>query len=478
MSTRIAPAILTLAAITAAGAGGYVAGHQGIRLPDLAVLFAKPVHAEPIASGPVIYYRDPDGKPAYAAEPHKTADGRDYLPVHASEDVGFDDASASDATAAADTPAEASAAGPTPGTAGTKRILFYRNPMGLPDTSQVPKKDSMGMDYIPVYDGDTDDGNIVKVSPGKLQRTGIRSEPAERRVLSLPLRASGTIQLDERRVSVVTTRSDAFIDHVENVTTGDQVHKGQPLMRLYSPDITSAAALYLSSIGVAGARQRLENLNVPTEVIAEIERSHKVALSINWTAPRDGVITERTAVEGMKAAPGDVLFRIADTSSVWALIDVTERDMPMVKLGQLVTVHARGFGDKPFSGTIAIIYPQVNRETRTTRVRVELANPDGILRPDMYVDAEIATGTALPVVTVPMNAVIDTGTKQVVIIDRGDGKFEPRPVTLGQRNADFVEVREGVAEGDKVVVAANFLIDAESNLKAALQGLTAPGDAK
>lgn len=466
MSSRIASAILTLAALSAAGAGGYVAGQKGMGLAQLAMLWPQQVHAAAKASGPVIYYRDPDGKPAFASQPRKTSDGRDYLPVHSSEDVSFDD-----------TPPEPTIAD-TSSAATTKRILFYRNPMGLPDTSAVPKKDSMGMDYIPVYDGDADDGGVVKISPGKLQRTGVRSEPATRRVLSLPLRASGTIQLDERRVSIVATRSDAFIDHVEDVTTGDRVRKGQPLIRLYSPEISSASALYMSSIGVAGARQRLENLNVPVEVITEMERSHKVTLSITWPAPRDGVVTERTAVEGMKAESGDVLFRIADTALVWALVDVTERDMPMVKIGQTVTVHARGFGDKPFVGTVAVIYPQVNRETRTTRVRVELSNPDGILRPDMYVDAEIATGGETPVVTVPMSAVIDSGAKQVVILDKGDGKFEPRPVTLGQRNADFVEVREGVAEGDQVVVAANFLIDAESNLKAALQGLTAPGDTR
>ncbi|WP_413989762.1 efflux RND transporter periplasmic adaptor subunit [Labrys okinawensis] len=471
MSYRIASTILTFAAIGAAGAGGYYAGQDGLRWPGVTISTAQATQAPAAASGPIVYYRDPDGKPSYSAGPRKTAAGHDYLPVHADEDISFDEASGEAVSPAATT---AKAASP----AGAKRILYYRNPMGLPDTSQAPKKDSMGMDYIPVFEGDSDDGDAVKVSPGKLQRTGVRTETAQSRILSLPVRASGTIQLDERRISVVATRSDAFIDHVEDVTTGDRVSKGQPLLRLYSPDIAAASAQYLSSLGAQGSRQRLENLNVPAEVIDEIERNRKAATSIVWTAPRNGIVTERNVVEGMKAAPGDVLFRLADISTVWALIDVTERDLPMIAVGQTVTVRARGFVDSSFAGRVTVIYPQVNKETRTTRVRVELANPDGILRPDMYVDAEIATGSQAPVTTVPMSAVIDSGTRQVVIVDKGEGRFEPRTVTLGQRNSDFAEIKDGVAPGDKVVVAANFLIDAESNLKAALQGLATSGDGK
>jgi len=470
MRPRIASAVLTLAALTAAGAGGYYAGRHELRLPDLEALPHPSARAAPAVSGPVIYYRDPDGKPFYAAEPRRTTDGRALLPVHASEDVSFEDAQA-------DVSAD-------PGAAVPKRVLYYRNPMGLPDTSPVPKKDSMGMDYIPVYTGEDEDGSTVRISPGKLQRTGVRSEPAQQRILSAPIRGSGTIQLDERRIVVVAVRADAFVENVSEVTTGDRVKKGQALLRLYSPEVTAAGALYLTDLNgagrdalVGGARLRLENLGVPADAIAEIERQRKVPRLITWTAPRDGVVLERNAVEGMKAAPGDILFRLADVSIVWALVDVAERDLPMIALGQPVSVRARGFVDRVFAGKVAMIYPQVNKETRTTRVRVELANPDGILRPDMYVDADIATGAAASVITVPASAVIDSGMRQVVIIDKGEGRFEPRPVKLGRRDTDYVEIRDGVAAGDKVVVAANFLIDAESNLKAALSGLNG-GDPK
>jgi Cu(I)/Ag(I) efflux system membrane fusion protein len=211
---------------------------------------------------------------------------------------------------------------------------------------------------------------------------------------------------------------------------------------------------------------------VPADTMKEIIRTRKVPLSVAWTAPRNGVVLERAAVDGMRAMPGDSLFRLADISTVWALIDISERDLPLVAVGQSVIVRPRGLAERTFTGRISLIYPQINKETRTARIRVELANPDGILRPGTYIEAEIQTGSESPVVTVPSTAVIDSGSRQVVILDKGSGRFEPRPVKLGRRSQDYVEVKEGIAAGDEVVVGANFLIDAESNLKAALRGLT------
>jgi Cu(I)/Ag(I) efflux system membrane fusion protein len=470
MSTRITSVFLTLVAISAAGAGGYYAGSNGLRVEGLAFSAPATSKAAPAASGPVVYYRDPDGKPFYAATPRKTADGRDYLPVLASEDVSFEEQ--------ASPKEKPSATAAVPSSASAKKILYYRNPMGLPDTSPVPKKDSMGMDYLPVYDGEDSEDGTLAISLGKMQRSGVRTEQAASRVLSVPVRASGTIQLDERRISVVATRSDAFIEKVSNITTGEKVAKGQDLVRLYSPDIATAGAQYVTELSdparrsvLGGARQRLENLGAPSDLIKEIERARKVPLAITWAASQDGIVLERNAIDGMKAAPGDVLFRIADVSKVWALADIPERDLPRIVPGQNVAVRVRGFDDRTFAGKVSLIYPQVNKETRTTRVRVELANPDGILRPDMYVDAEIAAGSEKPVTAVPASAVIDSGTRQIVLIDKGEGRFEPRVVTVGRRGTDYIEIREGIAPGTNVVVAANFLIDAESNLKAALRGL-------
>ncbi|MEG9503678.1 MAG: efflux RND transporter periplasmic adaptor subunit, partial [Methylorubrum extorquens] len=178
--------------------------------------------------------------------------------------------------------------------------------------------------------------------------------------------------------------------------------------------------------------------------------------------------------EGMKAAAGDTLFRIGDISTLWVLADVPEYDLGSVKVGQPVSVRVRSLPGRSFTGKVGLIYPQVNTQTRTTRVRIELPNPDGVLLPDMYADVEIGTGATKPVVAVPNDAVIDTGARQVVLVDKGEGRFEPREVKVGARGEGYTEIREGVQTGEQVVTAANFLIDAESNLKAALQSMAAP----
>jgi Cu(I)/Ag(I) efflux system membrane fusion protein len=349
--------------------------------------------------------------------------------------------------------------------------------MGLPDTSAVPKKDSMGMDYIPVYEGDDSDDGTVKLSQGKIQRTGVKSEPVARQPVRSVIRAPGAVQEDERRISVVALRFEGFVESVANVTTGEHVHKGQPLMNVYSPALSSAAAEYLSAINAGatgkelkGARRRLENLATPEQAIKDLERTRDISLSIPWLAPQDGEILERNAVNGMRAGPGDVLFRIADHRLVWVLIDVAERDLAQVAVGTKVTVRPRALAGQTFAGAVALIYPHLNAQTRTARIRVEVPNPDEALRPEMYVDAEIETGTPGPVLVVPESAVLDSGTRQAVLIDKGQGRFEPRAVKLGRRGDGYVEIRDGLAEGDAVVTSANFLIDAESNLKAALKG--------
>jgi len=415
-----------------------------------------------------LYYRDPSGAPLWSASPKKDPQGRDYVPVYEEDGPAAEPANAKPQRAET-----------------SRKILYYRNPMGLPDMSPVPKKDSMGMDYIPVYEGeDTDDG-LVKLSPGKIQRTGAKSEPVMRRPVASLIRAPGTVQEDERRVSVVALRFEGFVESVANVTTGDHVHKGQPLMNVYSPALSSAAAEYLSAINAGatgkdlkGARRRLENLATPEPAIRELERTREISLSIPWLAPQDGEILERNAVDGMRAAPGDVLFRIADHRLVWVLIDVAERDLAQVAIGTKVTIRPRALAGQSLGGTVVLIYPHLNAATRTARIRIEAPNPDELLRPEMYVDAEIEAGTPGPVLALPESAVLDSGSRQAVLVDKGEGRFEPREVKLGRRGGGFVEVTQGLSEGEAVVTSANFLIDAESNLKAALKGFAEASDEK
>src|SRR4030088_1377509 len=198
-------------------------------------LIAAPLVSTALAqtSDDPIYYQDPDGKPFYSLTPKKVPDGRDYRAVPVGADLSFDDEPA---------------AAPATAVATDRKIKFYRNPMGLPDTSPIPKKDSMGMDYIPVYEGeDTDDGS-VKLSPRKIQRTGVKTEPAAPRIIHTAIRAPGTVQLDERRASIVSMRSESWVQKIADVTTGSRVNKGQPLMEIYSPLVSSASAEYIATI--------------------------------------------------------------------------------------------------------------------------------------------------------------------------------------------------------------------------------------
>lgn len=418
----------------------------------------------PQATGAIIYYRHPDGLPEWSAVPARTTDGRDFLPVLASEDVSFDPVAVSASGAAADS------AGRT--------VLYYRNPMGLPDTSPVPKKDSMGMDYIPVYEGgDSDDGSVT-VSPGKLQRTGVRTSEAVLAPLAASLRAPGIVVLDERKISVISLRADAFIETVADVTTGSTIAKGAPLATLYSPEIAAAIAQFITDVRSEGRqrdgpRQRLENLGVPGDVIDRIAAEGLASVSIPIMAPRSGVVLERIAVEGMMSKAGETLFRIADTSTVWVIAEVPESALTEIVTGAAVRVSFQGLAVAPMTGRIDTIYPELDIMTRTAKLRVELPNPDGRLRPNMFADVEIMLGGA-PVVQVPEGAVIDTGDRQVVILDLGEGRFRPEPVTLGRRGGGMIEVVSGVTAGDRVVSTATFLIDAESNLNAALAALSAP----
>ena len=475
-------------AVAAAGGAGFVAGRHEppITIPiawtkAFTAVIDTPAPQRDVGKGPIVYYRNPD-QPSYALAPAATADGHPFIAVHASDDLHFGtiEAESNDVAIAAPTPAPdkmAQADRPRP-------IKYYRNPMGLADTSPLPKKDSMGMDYIPVFAGDDEDGSTLKLSPGKLQRTGVRSEAATMRAFMTPVRAAGTVQLDERRLSVIALRFDAYIDSVENITTGTMVRQGQPMMHVYGPDLLSPAAQYLVAINspadtlnLKATRRKLKNYDVPDSVIAQIDSTHEIPSTFAWPAPRSGIVIERKALDGMRANAGETLFRLADISVVWVLADVAESDLPSIAVGQGVIVKPRG-SSRTFTGQIALIYPSINKETRTARVRIELPNPDGALMPDMYAEVTIATGSAKPVLAVPNSAVIDSGERQSVILDKGEGRLEPRDVKLGHRGDGFVEVTSGLADGDKIVTVANFLIDAESNLKAALQGLNAPGELK
>lgn len=377
-----------------------------------------------------------------------------------------------------------------------RRLLFYRNPMGLPDTSPVPKKDPMGMDYIPVYEGEesAEAGSGIVVSTEKVQKLGVRTEIAALRELSRSVRASGRIEVDERRLHTVSPKFEGWIEKLHVNATGQAVGRGQPLAEVYSPELVSAQKEYaiaaqgresLRDAGPeaqAGMKQlaesglsRLRNWDISDEQIARLREGGEVRRTLTLRAPASGIVMEKKAVAGMRFMPGEMLYQVADLSSVWVIADVFEQDIGLVRVGQQAKVRIGAYPDKIFEGTVTYVYPTLKVETRSVPVRVELANPGGLLKPAMFASLELSAAGSAKVLAVPSSAVIDSGVRRIVLVQmRGDekaGRFEPREVKLGARSGDYVEVLEGVREGEPVVVAANFLIDAESNLKAALGGL-------
>jgi len=381
-----------------------------------------------------------------------------------------------------------------PAAPADRKILYYRNPMGLPDTSPVPKKDSMGMDYLPVYAGeDMDDGHAVKLSTAKVQKLGVRTEAVAMRELARPVRAVGRVEVDERRVVAVAPKFEGWIERLHVNAAGQPVGRSQPLFEVYSPELVSAQREYqVAAAGVAALRDaapearasirqvaeaalaRLANWDISAEQIERLKAGGAPQRTLTLRAPAAGVVTEKKAVQGMRFMPGETLYQIADLSAVWVLADVFERDIAAVRVGQAATVRIDAYPDRAFDGKVSYIYPTLNAQTRTVPVRIELPNVAGLLRPGMYANAELKLGAGEAALTVPASAVIDGGAHQRVIVQKEEGRFEPREVRLGRRGDDYVEVKEGIREGELVVVSANFLIDSESNLKAALGGMQEP----
>lgn len=374
-----------------------------------------------------------------------------------------------------------------------RKLLYYRNPMGLPDTSPVPKKDPMGMDYIAVYTGAQDNdpaaAKQIRISTEKVQKLGVRTEAAQWRVLDRSVRAAGRIEPDERRLFSIAPKFEGYVERLHVNVTGQPVGKGQPLFEVYSPELVSAqreyaiAAQGVESLKEAGGQaqagmkqlaesslQRLKNWDISEEQVKALAQSGELRRTLTFRSPVAGIVIEKKAVQGMRFMPGEALYQVADLSAVWVVADVFEQDIGLVKSGAKAKVKINAYPDKLFTGTVTYVYPTLKAETRTVAVRVELANPGLLLKPAMFAQVELSTSAKGKVVTVPVSAVIDSGTRQIVLLQQGEGRFEPRSVLLGARSDNYVEVLEGVKDGEQVVVAANFLIDAESNLKAAVSG--------
>ena len=373
-----------------------------------------------------------------------------------------------------------------------RRIAFYRSPMNPSETSPVPRKDSMGMDFVPVYEDEGYPGEAVtglagvKIDSQRQQLIGLRTAEVTRGMMSGDWRTVGRVAVDETRVRRVNVKVDGFVEKLFADYTGKVVRRGEPLLSLYSPDLLTAQQDFVlavrtrAQIGggqsgedlVAAARRRLELWDIAPSEIAALERSQTPRRTMTLVSPISGVVTAKNVVQGSRLSAGDTPFEITDLSEVWALADAHEMDLSRVPLGTPVTLTLAAIPNRTFQGRVTFVEPVLDAKTRTAKVRLVFKNPSGELRPEMFGEVVFHERPRRSL-RVPADSIIDSGERKVVFVALGDGRFEPREIAAGDSSGDQVEVLSGVREGERVVVRAAFLVDSESRLKAALAALTA-----
>ncbi|MBI5643038.1 MAG: efflux RND transporter periplasmic adaptor subunit [Deltaproteobacteria bacterium] len=386
-----------------------------------------------------------------------------------------------------------------------KKILYYRNPMNPEVTSPSPMKDPMGMDYVPVYEDEAPSKDeapgAVRITTEKIQQIGVRSEEVRHRSLKRVIRTVGRVEPVENKIFVINAKVSGWVEKLHVSKTDQMVATGERLLELYSPDLISAQEEYLLALKslermkdsppevrsgaeslLNAARQRLKYWDISDDQIKKVASTGAVTRTMTIRAPSNGSVTEKMVVEGQKIEAGEPLFKIIDHSVVWVYGEIYEYEMPYIKIGQSAALTPSYSPSEAYEGKIEHVYshlgsiryvPEEGTEVRTAKVRFVLPNTDHKLKLGMYLNVEISARVAKEAIAVPDSAVIDSGTRQVVIIDRRDGTFEPRAIETGVKGEEYYEVKSGVKEGEWVVTSANFLIDSESNLKAAITGLGA-----
>jgi multidrug efflux pump subunit AcrA (membrane-fusion protein) len=359
-----------------------------------------------------------------------------------------------------------------------------------------PGKSPMGMDLIPVYEDEdgVDDSGAVRISPVVEQNIGVRTAKVRVREITKKIRTVGNVTYDERRVTNIQTKTSGWVEKLYIDFTGQEVKKGDYLLDLYSPELVATQEEYLLALSyrdsmaespiedvakggeslLEASRRRLELFDVPEHQLREIEKSRKIKKTLHIHSPVDGIVVKKNVVAGMQVKPGMNLYMIADLSNVWVLADIYEYEIPWVKMGQRATMTLAARPGKVFRGKVTYIYPFMEKKTRTVRVRMEFNNPGLHIKPDMYANVEIMSRVKRKGLSVPLEAVIHSGSRNIVIIAKGEGRFRPVEVTLGVEGDGYYEILEGLREGETVVTSSNFLLDSESNLKEAINKMLEP----
>jgi RND family efflux transporter MFP subunit len=374
-----------------------------------------------------------------------------------------------------------------------RKVLYYRDPKNPEFKSDKPGMNpATGNGLEPVYADDPAPMPMgtIRVSPQKQQLIGVQYGEATAAAGTHTFRAVGRVAMDETRIAKVQTKIEGWIDKVYVDFTGKLVEKGQPLLTLYSPEMLASQQEYLLSIRgremlrnsplpgtsqqneslLEAARKRLELWDLSDDQIAEITRTGKALKNITLYSPISGYVMMRNAFPKQRITPETELYTVADLSKVWIMADVFENESSMIRVGMPVRVSLSYAGGRKLQGRVDYIQPQVDMATRTLKVRIEADNPEMVMRPEMFVDAEFQVGMPTRV-TVPSEAVLNSGLKKTVFVDRGNGYLEPRQVEIGERIGNRVEITKGVRAGERLVISGNFLIDSESQLKSAAAGM-------
>jgi multidrug efflux pump subunit AcrA (membrane-fusion protein) len=364
---------------------------------------------------------------------------------------------------------------------GERKIKYYKSAMLLGEISQSPRKDSMGMDMVPVYEGE-DESKTITVDPATVQKMGVRTALITRGPLRRIIRTVGAIDYNETALADVTTKFRGWIENLYVDSTGKQVRKGEPLFDIYSPDLYSAQNEYVLAMNQTSApglknsaRQKLKLFDVSEDQIAELEKSRQAQRTLRVDAPIDGIVVEKMAVKGQMVDAGMKLYRLADLAIVWVQSQIYEQDLALLRLGQEAEVSLSYLPDRKFRGRVTYIYPTVDEKTRTARVRMEFHNPGLFLKPGMFATVELLAESKPDALLVADSAVLRSGEKNTVFVAVDDGHFEPRDVQLGARaENNAYEVISGLREGERVVTSGQFMLDSESQLREAIQKMLNP----
>jgi len=385
-----------------------------------------------------------------------------------------------------------------------RKVKYWQAPMNPGYIRNTPGKSPMGMDLIPVYEGEDDGSDVpglVRIDPVTIQNIGVRTTRSKMLRLTKTITTVGRVAYDEKRVYYVNTKVEGWVNKLFVDFTGQKVNKDDDLLEGYSPTLVTTQEEFLlaknfqneTSFGdkdgdlsvLSLARKRLEFLDVPPHQIKELEESGKIKKNIHIHSPAKGVVVKKNVVEGMFIKPGMNLYTIADLTKVWVYADIYEYELPWIKLGQeaYMTIIARP--GMLFKGKVTFIFPFMEPETRTVKVRIEFDNHKGLLKPDMFANVSLKSRQAKKSVVVPTEAVIISGKRNIILVTRGAGKFIPKEVNLGVEADGYYEIKDGLSAGEEVVTSAQFLIDSESKLKEAISkmlepesGSAEPGDAK